>query len=51
MNIIFINIETNEQLDNLPDNYKWFSYDELKNDERIQKVNSDIVGFVKEFDN
>ena len=26
----FYKIETNEQLDNLPDNYKWFSYDELK---------------------
>lgn len=30
--------------------YKWFSYDELKNDKRIQEVNSDIVGFIKEFD-
>lgn len=29
--------------------YKWFSYDELKNDCRIQKVNSDIVNYVKEF--
>jgi len=47
----FYKIETTDELDNLTDNYKWFSYDELKNDERIQKVNSDIVGFVKEFDN
>ncbi len=29
--------------------YKWFNYSELMNDERIQKVNSDIVQFVKEF--
>lgn len=29
--------------------YKWFSFDELKNDERIQKVNSDIINYVKEF--
>lgn len=29
--------------------YKWFSYDELMNDKRIQKVNSDIVGYVKDF--
>lgn len=28
---------------------KWFSYNELKCDERVQKVNSDIVNFVKEF--
>lgn len=29
--------------------YTWYSYNELKEDERIQKVNSDIVEFVKEF--
>lgn len=29
--------------------YKWFSYSDLLNDERIQKVNSDIVKFIKEF--
>ncbi len=29
--------------------YKWFSYEDLINDERIKKVNSDIVQFVKEF--
>lgn len=28
--------------------YKWFSYSDLIKDERIQKVNSDIVQFVKE---
>ena len=28
---------------------KWFSYSDLMNDERIQKVNSDIIEFVKEF--
>ena len=26
--------------------YKWFSKNELESDERIQKVNSDIVGYV-----
>lgn len=30
-------------------NYKWFSISDLMNDERIQKVNSDIIQFVKEF--
>ena len=41
----------------LPDNefelnnvkYKWFSYSDLMKNERIQKVNSDIVKFIKEF--
>lgn len=28
--------------------YKWYSYNELINDDRIKKVNSDIVSFVKE---
>jgi len=28
--------------------FKWYAYEELLTDERIQKVNSDIVGFVKE---
>jgi len=30
--------------------YKWFSYKKLKNDERIQLVNSDIINYIKEFD-
>lgn len=30
-------------------NYKWYSYNELINDERIQEVNGDIVGFIKEW--
>ena len=30
-------------------NYKWFCYSDLMNDERIQKVNRDIIQFVKEF--
>lgn len=30
------------------DKFKYFSYEELENDERIQEVNSDIVGFIKE---
>ena len=29
--------------------FKWFSYNDLLNDERIQKVNDDVVGFIKEF--
>jgi hypothetical protein len=29
-------------------NFKWYSYDEFMQDERIQKVNSDIIGFIKE---
>ena len=28
--------------------YTWYSYEELLSDERIMKVNSDIVGYVKE---
>ena len=28
--------------------YKWFSYSNLMKDERIKKVNSDIIQFVKE---
>lgn len=27
--------------------FKWFSYDDLLNDKRIQEVNSDIVDFIK----
>lgn len=34
---------------NINNNYKFFSYDELKNDKRIREVNSDIVEFIKEF--
>ena len=30
--------------------YKWFSFKEFENDERIQKVNNDIIQFVKSFD-
>ena len=29
--------------------YKWFSYSELLQDERIKKVNYDIIEYVKEF--
>lgn len=28
--------------------YRWFSMDELKSDPRIQEINSDIVGWIKE---
>lgn len=27
--------------------YKWFTMEQLENDERIQKVNSDIVNYIK----
>lgn len=30
---------------------KWYSMEELLKDERIQKVNSDIVEYVKECEN
>ena len=30
--------------------YMWYSMDDLKNDQRIMKVNSDIVGFINEVD-
>ena len=33
---------------NISDNYKFLSYEKLMNDERIKKVNSDIIGFIKE---
>lgn len=41
----------------LPDNefynngieYKWFSYSDFMNNERIKKVNGDIIHFVKDF--
>lgn len=29
--------------------YRYFSYQDLKNNERIQKVNSDIVNYIEEF--
>ena len=29
--------------------YQWFTYDELLQDRRIQKVNNDIVNYIKEF--
>lgn len=32
----------------IDDNYKFFSYEKLMNDERIKKVNSDIIGFINE---
>ena len=29
--------------------YKWYTYEELMKDSRIQKVNGDVIGFMKEF--
>lgn len=31
--------------------FKYFTYDELLNDKRIQEVNADIVSFIKEMEN
>lgn len=36
------------EIDNVK--YKWFSYDDLQKDARIQEVNRDIVSYVKEFE-
>lgn len=30
-------------------NYRWFSQEELEQNERIMEVNSDIVGYIKDF--
>ena len=32
-------------------NYSWLSMEELENDPRIQQVNSDIVSYIKDFEN
>lgn len=50
----FYDVKLNREFDNRSFkinniDYRWFSYEELLKDERIQKVNSDIVGFIKEF--
>lgn len=50
----FYNVNISEKLENSSfekngKKYKWFSYQDLLNDERIQKVNSDIVKFINEF--
>ena len=42
------NMKTKEFIFN-EEKYIWYSYNELEKDERIQKTNSDIVGFIKEF--
>lgn len=52
----FYKVELLKPIDSLNENelkkqtriYKWFSYDELKNDKRIQQVNSDIVEYIRE---
>lgn len=54
----FYKIELLSEIDKLKKNefeflnkkYKWFSLNELEKDKRIQKVNSDIVNYVKELD-
>ena len=37
-----------KEFENSNNRYKWFSFDELTKDERIQKVNSDIVEYVRQ---
>ena len=43
----FFNVVINEEY-NLPEGFKWFSIEDMENDERIMEVNSDIVGYIKE---
>lgn len=35
------------EIDGIP--YKWYTYEELIKDIRIQNVNGDVIGFMKEF--
>lgn len=44
----FYEFMNSKEFDNNGIKFKWYSYDEFLKDERIQKVNSDIVGFIKE---
>ena len=37
-----------KEFEHLDKKYKWFSFNELTKDERIQEVNSDIVGYIRE---
>ena len=37
-----------KEFEYLDKKYKWFSFNELTKDERIQEVNSDIVGYIRE---
>ena len=46
----FYECETEKEFKNNDIQFKWYSMEELLKDERIQKVNSDIVGYVKECD-
>lgn len=41
-------IINNKEFQNNSIDFKWYSYEELLKDDRIQKVNSDIVSFIKE---
>ena len=47
VNTKLYNDDTYFYIDNIK--YGWYSYNELENDKRIQEVNSDIVGFIKEY--
>ena len=44
----FYECEIEREFENNAIKFKWYSMDELQKDERIQKVNSDIVECVKE---
>lgn len=44
----FYECEIEKEFENSEMQFKWYSMEEFQKDERIQKVNSDIVGYVKE---
>lgn len=43
----FNEVMNSKEFDNNEVKFKWYSYDELLQDKRIQKVNSDVVDFIK----
>ena len=44
-----LDILTQEEFEIKNKKYRYFSYQDLKNDAKIQKVNSDIVNYIEEF--
>lgn len=44
-----LDIITQKEFEIKNEKYRYFSYQDLKNDERIQTVNSDIVNYIDEF--
>lgn len=45
-----LNIYNENEFEMLNTKYKWFSFEELRKDKRIQAVNEDIVNYIEEFD-